>query len=207
MKRIRTSPAHPTVFRQTSFRTPGAHDTRGNDRAAVQHSIRQLLLAGAVKRARHHTLQPVNGPASPWPARRLVNDDPEHGLRLVLPLPPSINHQYATVQGRRVLSYAGRRFKALVGQEVLCALAERKSGPPLGQMLDGAPLALDLRFYFESDLRRDIDGGLKIAQDAVCEALGLNDNRIVEVTLRKKRDAAAPRLELSLRALSSSATL
>ena len=207
MKRTRTSPAHPTVLRQTSFRTPGAHDTRGNDRAAVQHSIRQLLLAGAVKRARHHTLQPVNGPAYPWPARRLVNDDPEHGLRLVLPLPPSINHQYATVQGRRVLSYAGRRFKALVGQEVLCALAERKSGPPLGQMLDGAPLALDLRFYFESDLRRDIDGGLKIAQDAVCEALGLNDNRIVEVTLRKKRDAAAPRLELSLRALSSSATL
>jgi len=166
----------------------------------VQHSIRQLLLAGAVKRARHHTLQPVNGPASPWPARRPVIDDPdEHGLRLVLPLPPSINHQYATVQGRRVLSSAGRRFKALVGQEVLCALAERKSGPPLGQMLDGTPLALDLRFYFESELRRDIDGGLKIAQDAVCEALGLNDNRIVEVTLRKKRDAAAPRLELSLR--------
>jgi len=60
-------------------------------------------------------------------------------------------------------------------------------------------LALDLRFYFESDLRRDIDGGLKITQDAVCEALGINDNRIVEVTLRKKRDAAAPRLELTLR--------
>ncbi|TLY22903.1 MAG: RusA family crossover junction endodeoxyribonuclease [Nitrospirae bacterium] len=120
-------------------------------------------------------------------------------MRLVLPLPPSINHQYATVQGRRVLSSAGRRFKALVGQEVLCALAKRKSGPSLGQMLDGIPLALDLRFYFESELRRDIDGGLKITQDAVCEALGLNDNRIVEVTLRKKRDAAAPRLELSLR--------
>jgi len=165
----------------------------------VPHSIRQLLVAGAVKRARRHALQPVNGPASPWLARHPVVDDPEHGLHLVLPLPPSINHQYATVQGRRVLSSAGRRFKALVGQEVLCALAERKSGPPLGEMLDGTPLALDLRFYFESELRRDIDGGLKIAQDAVCEALGLNDNRIVEVTLRKKRDAAAPRLELSLR--------
>ena len=103
-----------------------------------------------------------------------------------------------------MLSSAGGRFKALVGQEVLCALARRKSGPTLGQMLDGAPLALDLQFYFESELRRDIDGGLKITQDAVCEALGLNDNRIVEVTLRKKRDAASPRLELSLRALSSS---
>ena len=63
-------------------------------------------------------------------------------------------------------------------------------------------MALDLRFYFESELRRDIDGGLKITQDAVCEALGINDNRIIEVTLRKKRDAAAPRLELTLRAVS-----
>jgi len=165
----------------------------------VQRSIRQLLLTSTVKRARRQALPPVTRPASHGPARHPVEDHPEDGLRLVLPLPPSINHQYATVQGRRVLSSAGRRFKALVGQEVLCALAKRKSGPSLGQMLDGIPLALDLRFYFESELRRDIDGGLKITQDAVCEALGLNDNRIVEVTLRKKRDAAAPRLELSLR--------
>ena len=167
-------------------------------------SIRQLCLASAVKRARRQMLPSVNSPSSPGPARHPVADHPEIGLRLVLPLPPSINHQYATVQGRRVLSSAGRRFKAVVGQEVLCALARRKSGHTLGQMLDGASLALDLRFYFESELRRDIDGGLKITQDAVCEALGLNDNRIVEVTLRKKRDAASPRLELSLHALSSS---
>jgi crossover junction endodeoxyribonuclease RusA len=172
---------------------------------AVQHSIRELL-AVAVKQARRQTRPPLNGLASPWPARHPVAEHPETGLRLVLPLPPSINHQYATVQGRRVLSSAGRRFKALVGQEVLCALATRKSGPPLRELLDGTLLALDLRFYFAWELRRDIDGGLKITQDAVCEALGLNDNRIVEVTLRKQRDAAAPRLELSLRALSSSAT-
>src|SRR5437867_6104084 len=133
------------------------------------------MLSSAVKRVQRQTLPPVNSPSSSGPARHPVADHPENDLRLVLPLPPSINHQYATVQGRRVLSSAGRRFKALVGQEVLCALAKRKSGPPLGQMPDGTPLALDLRFYFESDLRRDIDGGLKIAQDAVCEALGLND--------------------------------
>ena len=199
MKRTRSSPARPTVLRQTSFRPSDAHDPRGTHREAVQRSIRQLLLSSAMKRARSQTLPPHNGPASPWPARHPVADHPENDLCLVLPLPPSINHQYATVQGRRVLSSAGRRFKALVGQEVLCALAKRKSPPPLGQTQDGTPLALDLRFYFESELRRDIDGGLKITQDAVCEALGINDNRIVEVTLRKKRDAAAPRLELTLR--------
>ena len=156
-------------------------------------------MKSAVKRARRQALPSVNGPASPWPTRHPVADHSEGGLHLVLPLPPSINHQYATVQGRRVLSSAGRRFKALVGQEVLCALAKRRAGHTVGRMQDSLPLALDLRFYFASELRRDIDGGLKITQDAVCEALGINDNRIVEVTLRKERDATAPRLELSLR--------
>ena len=117
----------------------------------------------------------------------------------MLPIPPSINHHYATVNGRRVLSAAGRRFKALVGQEVLCALSKHAGGRGLLAGQSNAPLALNLRFYFVSELRRDIDGGLKITQDAVCEALGINDNRIVEVTLRKDRDAAAPRMELALR--------
>jgi len=118
-------------------------------------------------------------------------------LRLRLPLPPSINHLYATVNGRRVLSTAGRRFKSLVGQEVLCARATQGDGYRMAT--SRAPLALDLWFYVISTLRRDIDGGLKITQDAICEALGINDNRIVEVTLRKSRDAAAPRMELTLR--------
>ena len=46
--------------------------------------------------------------------------------------------------------------------------------------LQSEPLALSIRFFFTSRLRRDVDGGLKIAQDALCEGLGLNDNRLVE---------------------------
>jgi crossover junction endodeoxyribonuclease RusA len=119
-------------------------------------------------------------------------------LKLTLPLPPSINHQYATVQGRRVLSLAGRQFKSRVGQEILFLLAKRRAKACAAEALDGMPLLLCLRFYFTSAARRDIDGGLKITQDAVCEALGINDNRIVEVRLRKHLDPAAPRMELLL---------
>ena len=36
-------------------------------------------------------------------------EDNELGVRFELPLSPSINQQYATVQGRRVLSRASRR--------------------------------------------------------------------------------------------------
>ena len=99
-----------------------------------------------------------------------------------------------------MLSAEGRRFKTLVGQEVICALAKRTARRRFLAAQNNRPLALDLRFYFASELRRDIDGGLKITQDAVCEALGINDNRIVEVTLRKDRDAVTPRMELALRA-------
>ena len=126
------------------------------------------------------------------------NGDADRNIfSLTLPLPPSINHQYATVQGRRVLSSAARRFKSRVGQEILCLAGNRRTGA-WKDPLKGA-LALDLRFYFISGLRRDIDGGLKITQDAVCEALGINDNCIVEVTLRKDIDARAPRMEVALR--------
>jgi crossover junction endodeoxyribonuclease RusA len=100
-----------------------------------------------------------------------------------------------------VLSSAGRRFKVHVGQELLCLLAHRRSPTFTIRVPERIRLALDLRFYFVSALRRDIDGGLKITQDALCEALGINDNRIVEVSLRKDVDSVAPRMELSLRAV------
>jgi crossover junction endodeoxyribonuclease RusA len=126
---------------------------------------------------------------------------PAGELVLVLPLPPSINHQYATVQGRRVLSRSGREFKSLVAEEV-------------ENCLDNCPyvdvtlfqrhyLALTITFYFKSALRRDLDGGLKIAQDALCEALGVNDNLVIEIHLRKRVDRHAPRMEVQLTALTA----
>lgn len=64
--------------------------------------------------------------------------------------------------------------------------------------LQSSTLALTIRFYFSSALRRDVDGGLKIAQDALCEGLGVNDNRIVETHLYKYVDKSNPRIEVVL---------
>lgn len=66
------------------------------------------------------------------------------------------------------------------------------------QRLRTEPLALSIRFFFTSPLRRDVDGGLKIAQDALCEGIGLNDNRIVETHLYKDLDSTNPRIEVWL---------
>ena len=120
-------------------------------------------------------------------------------LRLVLPLPPSINHQYATVQGRRVLSRSGREFKAFVAEQVESWLDDR---PHVDVALfQRHYLALTITFYFASVLRRDLDGGLKIAQDALCEALGVNDNLVIEIHLSKRVDRHCPRIEVQLMTL------
>src|SRR6266581_9109035 len=126
---------------------------------------------------------------------------PAGELALVLPLPPSINHQYATVQGRRVLSRAGREFKRLVVEEVENWLDSR---PHVDVALfQQHYLALTILFYFRSALRRDLDGGLKIAQDALCEALGVNDNLVTEIRLSKRVDRHTPRMEVRLTALTA----
>src|SRR5438128_12667134 len=95
---------------------------------------------------------------------------PAGELVLVLPLPPSINHQYATVQGRRVLSRAGREFKRLVVEDVEHWLDNR---PHIDVALfQQHRLPLTVLFYFRSALRRVLDGGLKPAEDAQGAAVG-----------------------------------
>ena len=126
---------------------------------------------------------------------------PMQGLALVLPLPPSINHQYATVHGRRVLSRAGRDFKALVAEKVEHWLDRHDDAAAAVAVFQQHYLSLTIIFYFATALRRDLDGGLKIAQDALCEALGTNDNLVVEIRLSKRVDRLNPRIEVLLTAL------
>src|SRR5215475_448620 len=126
---------------------------------------------------------------------------PAGELVLVLPLPPSINHQYATVQGRRVLSRAGREFKRLVVEEV-GSWRDQHPGVDVA-LFQRHYLVLTITFYFMSALRRDLDGGLKIAQDALCEALGVNDNLVIEIHLRKRVDRYSPRMQVQLTALTA----
>ena len=123
-------------------------------------------------------------------------------IRLTLPLPPSVNNQYATVGGRRVLSAEGRRFKASVRaylDEMRCsgALNDRVLGA-----LRAGYLSLFIDFYFPTPMRRDLDGGLKITQDALCEALGINDNRVVDIHLVKRIDPRNPRIDVQLETIS-----
>lgn len=125
-------------------------------------------------------------------------------LKVILPLPPSINSQYATVNGRRILSADARRFKA----EVSRIMADMSYSGVLTQearaTLRSSYLSLFIDFYFATPMKRDLDGGLKITQDALCEALEINDNRVVDIHLVKRIDPLNPRIEVQLETIPES---
>lgn len=122
-------------------------------------------------------------------------------LCLTLPLPPSINEQYATVDGHRVSTAVARRFKRQVKGTLRSLEQEGLLQDELRNTLRQSYLVLFLDFYFTTPLKRDLDGGLKITQDALCETLGLNDNRVVDIHLVKHIDPLHPHLYVELEAL------
>lgn len=177
----------PVTIRSTSFRSlpPQATPTE-----------RDLLISRQSTRNR----RPLPSPIVEGTCQSITIGS----ITLTLPVPPSINHQYATVNGRRLLSAKGRAYKDFVGQQILVALAQSPHRATLRQTLQQASLCLSIHFFFASALRRDTDGGLKIAQDALCEGLGLNDNRVVETHLYKHQDRDNPRMEIKLSVAPSS---
>jgi len=174
-------PSSPRAVRMTSYRNPD----------------KKIVVPRIAPRTAPRSRMSISSPPQHPPTEN-------HAVTLTLPVPPSVNHQYATVNGRRLLSSAGRAYKAQVGQLVWLKLAQSTHRAPLIARLQSEWLALSIRFYFTSALRRDVDGGLKIAQDAICEGLGINDNRIVETHLYKHIDKDNPRIEVHLTAASSS---
>jgi len=131
----------------------------------------------------------------------MTNNDELLRTRFELPLPPSINQQYATVNGRRVLSKASRAYKKEAGKAIRRLRAGGVISDALVAVLREGFMALFIDFYFETPRRRDLDGGLKITQDAICDALGINDNRVVDVHLVKRIDPLRPRIEVELEAI------
>lgn len=118
-------------------------------------------------------------------------------VQFALPLPPGVNNQYVTINGRRVLSKEARRWKTQATQ----LLTRLVLPPSFSATLRDGYLALFIDFYFETPLRRDLDGGLKIAQDVICQSLGIDDRRVVDIHLVKRIDPLHPRIEVELEAL------
>jgi crossover junction endodeoxyribonuclease RusA len=125
-------------------------------------------------------------------------------LAFTLPLPPSFNQQYFTHQGHHVLTPWSRRYRDAVAFQLhQLHWDDRLSDAFLAAAARGY-LSLFLRYFFESPRRRDLDGGLKIVQDAVVtRGLGVDDTRVVDVRLLKQVDPLHPRVEVSVDVIDS----
>ncbi|MBN1995416.1 MAG: RusA family crossover junction endodeoxyribonuclease [Anaerolineae bacterium] len=122
-------------------------------------------------------------------------------VRFTLPLPPSVNDQYTQVGKRRVLSKAHVAFKRNVRRKLHRLRVDEVITDNFIEMLQQGWVGLFFDFYFETPLRRDLDGGLKITQDAILEGLGINDNRVVDIHLVKRMAPTRPRVEVELEAI------
>ena len=118
-----------------------------------------------------------------------------------LPLPPSVNAQYARAGIRRVLSKEAKSFKKGVAGRIHRLRVDQVITDQFVAALQQGWIGIFMDMYFKSPLKRDLDGGLKITQDAILEALGVNDNRVVDIHLVKRIDPLNPRVEIEIEAI------
>lgn len=128
----------------------------------------------------------------------MSSHDAQVTIRLVLPLPPGVNNQYVSAGNRRVLSKSAKAFKREVERLLLDHREKNRITTAQERTVKDAWIGVYLTFFFETPLRRDLDGGLKIALDAIASGLGFDDRRVVDIHLTKRIDPLRPRLEVEL---------
>lgn len=109
------------------------------------------------------------------------------GIRLILPVPPSLNHYWIKVRNRIVISADGMAFRDHV--QLLCNLHDI-------QPLSGA-IAITARVYRPAN-RGDLDNYLKALLDALNTRAYHDDKQIVELHAYKAVDRANPRVEIEI---------
>ena len=114
-------------------------------------------------------------------------------VRLTLPFPPSINRYWRRVNGRVLISAAGRKYRTDV--ELVCLLAGRRG-------VGSIPVAVSIDAWFPDRRRRDLDNVLKAPLDALTAAgIWDDDSQVQALSIRKAGlDQHNPRLEITLEA-------
>jgi Holliday junction resolvase RusA-like endonuclease len=114
-------------------------------------------------------------------------------LAFELPLPPSSNNTYTNAPGRgRALTSYAKSWKTAA--TVITRTAARASTWPI------PPFSLSLFVYLPNE-QRDLDNCIKLAQDAICEALGTDDRRVHELHAYRAIDKQRPRLVVVVRTI------
>lgn len=121
-------------------------------------------------------------------------------LDIELPMPPSVNKLYYVRNGRKALSSEGRALK----EQMRAAIVLSSASSAAASDLENVPLQLELTFFFEELENRgwsqkktqtrykkvDVSNRVKLVEDAVCEALGIDDSVFMSIHLSKQEGAS-----------------
>ena len=119
-------------------------------------------------------------------------------LRIVLPLPPGVNNQYVSIGKRRALSALAKAFYRDVAKIVSAQRSNGNLDGAVERWLGDSLLGIYLVYFFETPMKRDLDGGLKITLDALARSLGFDDRSVVDLHLSKRIDPLRPRVEVEI---------
>jgi Holliday junction resolvase RusA-like endonuclease len=108
-------------------------------------------------------------------------------LEIDLPLAPGVNHLFAVVRGRKILSEEGRKYKAEVSRILSSGFTYQMIPPKTNLCFEAVFFIPASSFY-----KRDLDGFLKCTIDAIFQGFKemggtANDNRVTEINVAKKR--------------------
>jgi crossover junction endodeoxyribonuclease RusA len=113
-------------------------------------------------------------------------------MTLTLPYPPSTNTAYAVVRGRKIKTARARQYAHEVAYRVADELRVEHDAWPITA---ADRLGVTLSIYAPDRRRRDLDNTGKLALDAICAALRVDDSQIDLLTFRRGAvDKANPRL-------------
>lgn len=111
-------------------------------------------------------------------------------MKIILPLPTSINATYKTGNGRFYKSEKARIWE----KEAMIAYLQQRDSSYYFDL--GMPLYLGIKMFVKRD--RDIDSGLKIILDFLQGRVYANDNQINHLEVQKFVDKDNPRVEISI---------
>ena len=101
-------------------------------------------------------------------------------------MPPSLNNAYREViierVARRVLTGPAKKWKADAIKQI--QVAANRIG---WSMAKKTMMQVEVHYQAPNILVWDLDGKLKLLQDAFCEAMGLDDRYVMDIHLSKER--------------------
>jgi Holliday junction resolvase RusA-like endonuclease len=115
-------------------------------------------------------------------------------IRLSLSLPPSLNNAYFNTPKGRALTPEAKAWKNTA--LLLITNTIRLAGWEVPPKQD---VVIIMRLYFKSQRQRDVSNCIKLLEDAVAQALGINDKWVVmPLALRAGVDPHDPRVEVTV---------